>query len=202
MLESLATLDLNNLITSTSSTVVYFTTLIALVLNGLLNIPSSQIFYLTLGYMHNLADFNIYIAIILGAIGNTIGNYILYLIIYKNSDGLNSRFVKFLNIDKSKLEKYSMHFQNKWWGYLILGKLTPSIKVFVPIMCGLSKVSKIKSIIIFGAGSTIWALMVTMLGSYFGKQASLIDFYLIVTLVYVLIGFFVYFKYGNKKLNH
>ncbi len=194
-------LNITDLLTKANPSQIYsiiFTTLIA---NGLFNIPSSQIIYLTLGYLININDFNFYWAVFLGTLGNTIGNLILYKIIYKNSNFLNNKVLLFLGVKSETLFKYNDTFKNKWWGWLILGKLTPSVKVFVPIICGLSKIDLKKSIIIFFTGSLLWAIIVTYLGFYFGKQSSLINFYLAVTLIYILIGTYGYLKMKNKKIN-
>lgn len=187
-------LNITDLLTKASPSQIYsiiFTTLIA---NGLFNIPSSQIIYLTLGYIININNFNFYWAIFLGATGNTIGNLILYKIIYNNSNFLNDKALLFLGMKTETLLRYNESFKNKWWGWLILGKLTPSVKVFVPIICGLSKINLKRSLIIFFTGSLLWAIVVTYLGFYFGKQSSLINFYLIVTLIYILIGLYSYIK--------
>jgi membrane protein DedA with SNARE-associated domain len=55
---------------------IYTTVFITLLTNGMTNLPSSQIIYLTLGYLVNTATFNVAIAILLGALAN----HCLYLI--------------------------------------------------------------------------------------------------------------------------
>lgn len=199
MIELFSNFNLTDSLTSTNPISIYITIFVTLFLNGLTNLPSSQIIYLTLGYLININSFNFYIAVLLGAFGNTVGNLILYRLIYNNSDLLNSKLAKTLNINNEILEKYNSYFKNKWWGWLILGKLTPSIKVLVPIICGLSKTSFYRATVIFFTGSLLWAMAVTYLGFYFGKESSLLEFYLIVTFVYVVIGIFVYRKNNSKK---
>ena len=182
-----------------TSLAIYITTFVTLFFNGLTNLPSSQFVYLTLGYLINIKDFNFYIAILLGTIANALGNLVLYYIILSNSEFLNSKLAKFLAIDSEKLLKYNDYFKNKWWGWLILGKITPSLKVLVPVICGLSKVSLKRTLVIFSVGSLIWAIIVTYLGYYFGKQANLLEFYLIITLIYIVIGALSYFKIKLSK---
>jgi membrane protein DedA with SNARE-associated domain len=182
-----------------SALTIYISTFVSLFLNGLTNLPSSQIIYLTLGYLINVNNFNFYIAIFLGSLGNTLGNLLLYKIIYNNSDFLNSKFGKFMNIKSETLEKYTHYFRHRWWGWLIVGKLTPSLKVLVPVICGVSRISFSKAVIIFFTGSLVWASIVTYLGFYFGKQASLIQFYIIVTCVYILLGSLGYLKIKYNK---
>ena len=182
---------------------IYTSLFFSLFLNGLINIPSSQIIYLTLGYLVNRSDFDIYIAILAGSLGNTLGNLILYYIIKSKNVYLNQKIRSFFNISEDKLEKYNKIINQKGYLWLIIGKLTPSVKVLVPIICGISNLSFIKTFIIFFTGSVLWACMVTYLGYYFGKMASLKEFYIIVSLIYILIGLSLYlFAKFRKKYNN
>ena len=178
---------------------IYLVTFISLFLNGVSNLPSSQIVYVTLGYLINKISFNFYMAILLGAIGNTLGNFVLYEIVKSKSDFLNSKISKLLSLNKEATLAYVDKFRHKWWGWLILGKMTPTIKVFVPIICGLSLISRGKALIIFFIGSLAWAGAVTYLGYYFGKDANLLEFYLIVTAIYIIVGALSYLKIHIKK---
>ena len=178
---------------------IYISTFVSLFLNGATNLPSSQFIYLALGYLINVRDFNFYFAVILGAVANTLGNFVLYKIIMNNSDFLNSKLAKFLNLDPVRLDKYNNYFKHRWWGWLILCKMTPSVKVLVPIICGLSRIPTKRTITIFFLGSILWASIVTYLGYYFGKEASLLQFYIIVTCIYVFIGSFSYLKIHFKQ---
>jgi membrane protein DedA with SNARE-associated domain len=194
MFDYFLNLNVADAITNASSTSIYYLTFISLVSNGLTNLPSSQIIYLTLGYAINLNNFNYLLAILIGAFGNTLGNLILYKLAYTNSDFFNLKIIKILNIKKELLENLSHKFKNKWWGWLILGKLTPSVKVFVPIVCGLIRISFLRACAIFFIGSFLWASLVTYIGFYFGKQASLSTFYTAVTVIYLIICLFVYLR--------
>ena len=199
LINNITSFNITESLTSANPVTIYITIFISLFLNGLTNLPSSQIIYLTLGYLININSFNFYLAVLLGSIANTLGNLFLYRLIYNNSDFINSKLAKTLNINFVTLEKYNSYFKNKWWGWLILGKLTPSIKVLVPIICGISKISYLRACIIFFLGSLFWAMAVTYLGFYFGKESSLLEFYIIVTLIYAVIGFFVYKKNNSNK---
>jgi membrane protein DedA with SNARE-associated domain len=126
--------------------------------------------------------------ILIGAIGNTIGNMVLYKLIHRHSDFLNSKIAKLLNIDLVKLDYYMKQIETRgvWW--LVVGKCVPSLKVLVPILVGLSDIGIKKAVSIFFLGSLLWATLVTYLGYHFGKSANLIQFYLIVICIYIAIG--------------
>lgn len=179
---------------------VYATLFFSLFLNGLTNIPSSQIIYLTFGYIltKNLLISPVY-GILIGAIGNTIGNTILYKIINKHNNFLNSKIAKFMNIDLVKLDYYmkQIEIRGAWW--LVVGKCVPTLKVLVPVLIGLSDMSMKKVISIFFLGSLLWASIVTYLGYHFGKSANLVQFYLIVTFIYIIIGVFTSYRLNKKS---
>ncbi len=179
---------------------VYLTLFFSLLLNGLTNIPSSQIIYLTFGYIltKNVLISPIY-GILIGALANTIGNTILYKIINRHNDFLNSKIAKFMNIDLVKLDYYmkQIEIRGVWW--LVVGKCLPSLKVLVPILIGLSNMGIKKAISIFFLGSLLWATIVTYLGYHFGKSANLIQFYLIVSCIYIAIGIFTSYRLHKKS---
>lgn len=172
----------------------------SLFLNGLTNIPSSQIVYLTFGYIltKNALISPIY-GILVGAIANTIGNTVLYKIINRHNDFLNSKIAKLMNIDLVKLDYYmkQIEIRGAWW--LVVGKCVPSLKVLVPILIGLSDMGIKKAVSIFFLGSLLWATIVTYLGYNFGKSANLIQFYLIVTFIYIIIGVFTSYRLHRKS---
>lgn len=187
-----------NISENISPNAVYTTLFLSLFANGLTNIPSSQIVYLTFGYVltKNALISPIY-GILIGAIGNTIGNMVLYKLIHRHSDFLNSKIAKLLNIDLVKLDYYMKQIETRgvWW--LVVGKCVPSLKVLVPILVGLSDIGIKKAVSIFFLGSLLWATLVTYLGYHFGKSANLIQFYLIVTCIYIAIGLLT--SYRMKK---
>ena len=45
--------------------------------------------------------------------------------------------------------KYKKYIENKGYFWLIIGKVTPSVKVFVPIIAGLSDIKTKKVLFIF-----------------------------------------------------
>lgn len=197
---SLETILNLNISENLSSFSVYITLFFSLFLNGLTNIPSSQIIYLTFGYIltKNILISPIY-GILIGAVGNTIGNTVLYKIINKHNDFLNSKIAKFMNIDLVKLDYYMKQIQIRgaWW--LVVGKCVPSLKVLVPILIGLSDMSIKKAVSIFFLGSLLWASIVTYLGYHFGKSANLLQFYIIVTFIYIIIGVFTSYRLNRKS---
>lgn len=186
-------IDIHQLILSLK----YFGIFILLILNGAFNFPSSQIIYLITGYFVSVGKLSFIPVILAGAIGNTIGNFIVYRLVYKYGE---SAIRKFLFIKKEilseTLEKLHKEFSNKgvWW--LFLGKLIPSIKVFIPAVAGIAKVSNPVAFLVFFFGSLVWAIIVNYIGYEFGENITLKGYAIVMSIV----GFFIiYITYKKFK---
>ena len=179
------------------STTIYILLFMLIFINGLINFPSSQIVYLGLGYATTIKDNNLSILylIIIGAVANTISNFILHFIIKNNNVFLFKYINKLLKIDKDKLEHYKKIAEKKGFIWFILGKITPGVKVFIPILTGLLDMNNWKSFFIFLIGSTIWATMFLSIGYFFGDKVDLFYFSIIVLFVYILISLYFTLKY-------
>ena len=149
----------------------------AMILNGIINFPSSQIIYPIVGYYASLEKLNIFIAIAAGALGNAIGNYILFLLSLKyknfilNKSGKNTQ---------EKLHKIVARFgkYNKAW--LVIGKLVPGVKSFIPVITAMLHINKFLAFAIFLLGSTMWATIMMLLGYYFGESVHVPTYILLI----------------------
>lgn len=85
-----------------------------------------------------------------------------------------------------------------WW--IFFGKLTPSVKAFIPIVAGLADTKTKITSLIFLIASFIWAAAITSLGYFFGEQITFKSFATVSLLVGSIIIFIVY-RNISKKLN-
>ncbi len=183
--------DLHSLI----STFSYIAIFILMFTNGVGNFPSSQFLYLVCGYFVSTGNLLFLPTIIIGTTANTLGNITTFLLIKKYGESFAR---KLFMLDEKKFNKiYSaLHstFQDKglWW--LFLGKLTPSIKAFVPMVAGLANTENKITSFIFLVGSLIWAIMVTSIGYFFGEHISLTSLTAVSLTVGSIIIFVVYKK--------
>lgn len=186
-------LDIHNLISSGS----YIAIFILMITNGLINLPSSQLLYLVAGYFIATDNLLFIPTIIVGATGNTIGNIITFLLIRKYEKPLAR---KLLMVNEETFNKVhsalhaSFTHRGMWW--IFLGKLTPSIKAFVPIVAGLASTPKKLTSFIFLIASFIWATAITTLGFYFGEHITLKSF---ATVSLLIGGIIIFIVYKNLK---
>lgn len=166
-----------------------------MILNGIINFPSSQILYLVAGYFVSTNNLLFIPALVAGALGNTIGNFIAYKLTYKYGKPIVK---KILYVREATLDHMHQEFSNKgiWW--LFFGKLIPSVKTLVPAIAGLAKIGQHKSLAIFFFGSTVWATLILYIGYTFGEHITLKGYAATMSVVGILLLFFAYKKFIKK----
>jgi membrane protein DedA with SNARE-associated domain len=188
-------LDLHTLIYSGS----YLAIFILMLTNGIANLPSSQLLYIIAGYFISTGNLLFIPTIMFGALGNTLGNIITFLLVKKYERPLAR---KLLMLDENTFTKIhsALHatflHRGMWW--IFLGKLTPSVKAFIPIVAGLANTRTKLTSFIFLIASIIWAIGITSIGYYFGENITLKSFTTVSLLVGGIIIFIIY-KNLKKK---
>lgn len=189
--------ELHSLISSFS----YIAIFVLMFTNGVINFPSSQFLYLVCGYFISTGHLVFASTVIVGTLGNTLGNITAFLLIKKYGEPFAR---KLFMLDEAKFKKiYSaLHstFEDKGMIWLLLGKITPSIKAFIPMIAGLAKTEPKITSLIFFVGSLIWAIIVTSIGYFFGEHISLTSLTAVSLTVGTIIIFVVY-KKVYKKIN-
>lgn len=156
----------------------------AMLLNGMTEFPSSQIMYPIVGYYASLEELNVFIAIAAGALGNAVGNYLLFLLSLRYKDViLNKQNAETKEKVNNLVDKFSRH--NKLW--LVLGKLIPGVKTFIPVITAMLHIDKFLAFAIFLLGSTMWATIMIALGYYFGQSVRVSGYVLIFPLIAFLL---------------
>jgi membrane protein DedA with SNARE-associated domain len=160
--------------------------------NGLVSFPSSQIIYLGLGYyLSEKPYFEILSYVIIGSIGNTLGNLALFYILkYKNSF-LETKILSFLKYDPEKISFYRAKAEKRLFLWVFTGKLIPSVKVFIPILASVLHMKPLSAMLAFFLGSFVWASGLIFVGYFFGKNINLGLFFLIMLAIYAFV-FWIY----------
>jgi membrane protein DedA with SNARE-associated domain len=174
-------MDLHSLILSFSYVAIF----LLMIANGAVNLPSSQFLYIICGYFISTGSLLFIPTIIAGTLGNTIGNIITFLLIKKYDRPLAQ---KLLMVDEATFTKIhgALHntFSRKGMWWIFLGKLTPSVKAFVPIVAGLANTKTKLTSFIFLIASLLWSVGITSIGYFFGEHITFKSF----TIVSILVG--------------
>lgn len=182
-------MDLHSLITSFSYVAIF----ILMTSNGVINFPSSQFLYVICGYLISTTSLLFIPTVIVGTLGNTLGNIITFLLI-KKYDKPFAR--KLLMVDEATFTRVHsvLHatFSKHGMWYIFVGKLIPSIKAFIPVLAGLSDTPTKYTSILFFIASGIWATALISLGYYFGNQVSFTSITSVSLVIACIVIFFVY----------
>lgn len=138
--------------------------------NGIFSFPSSQVLYIIVGYFVATGVLSLPMAILVGAIGNTIGNIALYE--FAREHGMNAA-MKFLPMKPHHVAKTEHFFEKKGLGFLFVAKLLPTLKVFVPIFGGIGKAPRVPYAALMFLASSVWAFAFIEIGIFFGKNTTI-----------------------------
>ena len=183
-------------------TLSYFGIFILLLANGFISFPSSQIIYIIAGYFAYTQDLNIYYVILIGALGQTCGNWILYELSRKKGLEYSSKFIKYLfpyHDTKKEIQKFQIAFNKRQIFLLFIGKLVNPIKIFIPIPAGIAKVNRAIFLSIVFITSTIWASIFTAIGFYFGKNYENFGYIGAIIFIIALLVMTYFYKLMNSK---
>ncbi len=111
--------------------------------------------------------------ILLGAIGATIGTSAIYLIALKLGRVMLLRYLKFVRISESKLERVEIWFEKYGDKAVFLGRIVPVMREMISIPAGLLKMKILKFVIYTFAGSFIWSAITILAGYYFGEAIGI-----------------------------
>ncbi len=182
----------------------YFGIFLLMILNGVISFPSSQILYIITGYFIFTGNISLIPVVIVGALGNTIGNIILYeLVRAKGVKFIEIIAIKLYKIQKQTFEKnlakVQIAFQKKGAWFVFIGKLLPALKVLVPIPAGLAKMSRVLYITIIFISSMLWTLPFITIGYYFGKSSDMFGKYAFALILVALVVLAIFYKYINSE---
>jgi len=174
----------------------YLGIFLLMISNGVITFPSSQVLYIITGYFIFTGDLSLMLVIFFGALGNTIGNIILYEIV---------RFKGLHYIEKWKIfppkevRKIAVALHKKGVWFLFVGKLLPALKVFVPIAAAIGETKRNVYIPMMLVASAIWTGPFIAIGYYFGKSSDFLGKYAVVILIVAFVVMGLFYKYINSK---
>lgn len=167
-----------------------------MIANGFISFPSSQILYILVGYFVGTGHLALIPASLAGALGNTIGNVLLYEAV--RSKGLNY-IKKFGVFRETDIQKVEMVFKKKGLWFLFIGKLLPAIKVFIPIPAGLGRVDRSVFASIMFTASWVWSFIFIAIGYFFGKGAGMWKSYGVILMAVAAVVVFLFYRYMNSS---
>ncbi len=161
-------------------------------------------------YKAATGDLNIYLVVLSGSVGALIGalfNYYIakYLgrkVIYALA---NTRLMNMMLITPHAIEKAEVYFNNHGRSTTLVGRLIPGIRQLISIPAGLANMN-LKSFVLFTViGSTIWNVILAILGYVFYLQKELLNTYYhdisiaLLAMGVLFIGYLIYKGFAGRK---
>ena len=185
-------MDIESVIIASS----YLGIFLLMIANGAVSFPSSQILYIIVGYFISVGSLALFPASLVGAIGNAIGNIILYEVVRRRGIHYLKKFKVFREQDIKKVE---IVFRKRGLWFLFVGKLLPAIKVFVPIPAAMGKTHRGVFATIMFVASWLWSLIFIAIGYTFGKSTEIWKSYGVILFIIATIIIFVFYRMLNSK---
>ncbi|GAJ01666.1 unnamed protein product, partial [marine sediment metagenome] len=162
-------------------------------------------------YLAQQGQMNIVLVVLAGIVGSLLGaliNYCLALtlgrkIVYAL---VNKKFFKFLLITPEKVDKAEKYFLKYGNISTLVGRLVPWVRQLISVPAGFSKMRLSSFIFYTSLGSSIWVVILAILGYGIGsnqeqveKYCSEISLFFVILITILIIGFVIR---KNKKIKY
>lgn len=166
-------------------------------------IPSEMIMPFS-GFLVSQGHFNLFILVIIGALGNLFGSLISYVIalaVGKPLIGYLKR-IPFFTDDYEKAERFFSKHGN---ASVFWGRMLPVIRTFISFPAGLFRMPIGKFSLLTFSGSFLWSGFMACVGLYLGENWAVLGEYfrkfdyLIAIIIVVALGYYIYNKIKSRK---
>lgn len=169
------------------------------------NIPiPSEVTMPFAGFLISSGRFNLWLLILVGALGNLFGSWISYYIAYLIGQPL-ARFFKKSKFFGDDYEKAERFFQKHGLASVFWSRLLPIVRTFISFPAGIFRVSFWKFSYLTFIGSLIWSGALTWIGFYLGDNWNVLGVYfhkfdyVIVIVGVLLVAYYIYLKVKHFK---
>lgn len=154
------------------------------------------------GFLASAGFLNVFLVYLIAVSGDLAGDCLYYAVGRYGGRELIKRWGRFLRIKPEKIEEVEQHFDRRGGKTLVWGKLTQAVGSIILIAAGISKMP-VKDFIWYNFIATLpKALVLVLLGFYFGQAYTSINSFFklfgVISLGLTII-LIVYFFYYHKK---
>jgi membrane protein DedA with SNARE-associated domain len=148
----------------------------------------SEVVMIPAGYLAHKGEMNIYIVIILGALGSLCGALFNYYFALKFGRAFLMKYGKYFFVSHETIEKTEVFFKDHGHISTFSGRLIPGLRHYISLPAGLARMNLFVFCLYTTLGATIWVIILTVLGYYIGDNEALVKEYL----RYLIIGLLVF----------
>ncbi len=196
--------DIINFIVETISSLGYLGIFILMFLESTVIPVPSEVVMIPAGYLAYKGEMNIYIVILLGALGSLGGALFNYYFALKFGKRFLMKYGKYFFVSHETIEKTETFFKNHGHISTFSGRLIPGLRHYISLPAGLARMNLFVFCLYTTLGATLWVVILTLLGYYLGDNEALVKEYLRYLIVVVLISlailvFWYYKRVKNRK---
>lgn len=159
-------------------------------------------------YLASKGEMNIFYIIIIGVLGSLLGALINYFLAYFLGRKVvfylvKLKYSKFLLISEENLKKAEDLIKRYGSFSTFFGRLLPAVRQLISIPAGFSKMNILAFIFFTTLGSSLWIIILALLGYYFGENQDLLSkYYFEISMFFVgLVASFIFVWFLFKKLS-
>jgi membrane protein DedA with SNARE-associated domain len=156
-------------------------------------------------YLAQQGQLSIILVVVFGILGSLLGaliNYTLALTLGRTIlyNLVKTKIAKFLLITEIKLKKSETYFLKYGERSTFFGRLIPVVRQLISIPAGLAKMNIFKFCLYTFLGSSIWIIILALIGYYFAQQQALILLYYKEIVFFVLVVVLIILFIRKRKL--
>ncbi len=139
------------------------------------NIPIPSELVMTFsGFLSYKGDFNIYIVIIIGTLGNLLGSVLSYYLGYYGGYPFLEKYGKYIFIKDRDIQKAHKWFLKYGDFAVFFTRILPVFRTFISLPAGIAKMDIKKFILYTLLGTLIWDVVLAFGGYYFAYKWKII----------------------------
>ncbi len=161
------------------------------------------------GYIASTGKFNIYLVVLMGALGNLLGASLSFALGYFGKDmvvrNLIKKYGKFILVSTSDLDHSEKWFKKYGEKVVFFGRMLPVVSTFISLPAGIFNMNYPKFAFFTLVGSLVWSSVLTYIGFTLGKNWDSLNVYyrkfeyVIVIAGVALVAFYVYHKVSKFR---
>ena len=159
----------------------------------------SEVVMIPAGYLAHKGEMNIYIVIILGALGSLCGALFNYYFALKFGRTFLMKYGKYFFVSHETIEKTEVFFKDHGHISTFSGRLIPGLRHYISLPAGLARMNLFVFCLYTTLGATIWVIILTILGYYIGDNEELVKEYLRYLIVGLLVSLSILAFWYYKK---
>lgn len=160
------------------------------------------------GFLASTGQFNFWLVVLAGTIGNLVGSWIAYFLGWWGQGPVVRRVVqrwgRYFLMSEVELDRAEEHFRRFGEPIIFFSRILPVVRTFISLPAGISKMNFFKFTLYTFLGSLIWSYILTQFGYSLGENWGVLEKYFrqfeFLIMGFLIIGIFWYMLRKIRRL--